>query len=226
MIGKVAFVTGAARGQGRSHAVRLARDGADIIAVDLCADVATAPYPLATPADLAETARLVEAEGRRVVAEQADVRDLAALRKVVDAAVEELGRLDVVVANAGIAQYAPAVDLEPDDWTTMIDINLTGAFWTVKAALGRHRIRVNTVHPTTVNSDMVHNPATYDLFLPGREDPSTEDFARVAQRLNVLPEPWAEPADVSAAVAFLCSDEARLVTGVAFPVDAGMAVRW
>jgi NAD(P)-dependent dehydrogenase (short-subunit alcohol dehydrogenase family) len=82
------------------------------------------------------------------------------------------------------------------------------------------------VHPTTVNSDMVHNPATYHLFLPGKENPTTEEFARIAQRLNVLPEPWAQPADVSAAIAFLCSDEARLITGVSFPVDAGMAVRW
>jgi SDR family mycofactocin-dependent oxidoreductase len=271
---KVAFVTGAARGQGRSHALRLAGEGADVIAVDLCADVDTAPYPLATTSDLAETVRLVEETGRRIIAEQADVRDLGALRKVVDAGVERFGRLDIVVANAGIAQYAPAVDLAPQDWTTMIDINLTGAFWTVKAALphlieggrggsivltssaaglrgiencahycaakhglvgmmkglalelGRHRIRVNTVHPTTVNTDMVHNPPTYDLFLPGRENPTREQFARVAQSLNVLPEPYAEPEDVSAAIAFLCSDEARLVTGVAFPVDAGMAVRW
>jgi SDR family mycofactocin-dependent oxidoreductase len=271
---KVAFITGAARGQGRSHAVTLAQEGADIVAVDLCADVDTAPYPMATPEDLAETVRLVEATGRRIVAERADVRDLPALQKVLDTGVGELGRLDVVIANAGIAQYAPAVDLTVDQWTTMIDINLTGVFFTVKAALphllaggaggsivltssaaglrgiencvhycaakhglvgmmkglalelGRHRIRVNTVHPTTVNSDMVHNAATYELFLPGKAEPSTEEFARIAQRLNVLPEPWAEPADVSAAIAYLCSDEARLVTGVSLPVDAGMAVRW
>lgn len=274
LAGKVAFVTGAARGQGRSHAVRLARDGADVIAIDACADNETAPYPLATPDDLAETVRLVEATGRRIVAQQADVRDLASLTTAVDAGVERFGRLDVVIANAGIAQYAPATELTPLQWTTMIDVNLSGAFWTVKAALphllagghggsivltssaaglrgiencahycaakhglvgmmrglalelGRHRIRVNTVHPTTVNTDMVHNPPTYDLFLPGRADPTTEQFARVATTLNVLPEPWAEPEDVSAAVAFLCSDEARLITGVAFPVDAGMAVRW
>jgi SDR family mycofactocin-dependent oxidoreductase len=277
--GKVAFVTGAARGQGRSHAVRLAQEGADIIAIDLCEDVDTAPYPLATEADLAETVRLVEATDRRIVADKADVRDLAALQRVVARGVAEFGRLDIVIGNAGIAQYAPAVDLTADQWTTMIDINLTGVFYTVKAALphllaggnggsivltssaaglrgiencahycaakhglvgmmkglalelGRHRIRVNTVHPTTVNTDMVQNDATYELFLPGKnahpDDPgSAEQFARIARHLNVLPESWAEPADVSAAIAFLCCDEARLVTGVTFPVDAGMAVRW
>ncbi|HEY2831550.1 MAG TPA: mycofactocin-coupled SDR family oxidoreductase [Sporichthyaceae bacterium] len=274
LAGKVAFITGAARGQGRSHALTLAKEGADIIAVDLCADVDTAPYPMATGEDLAETVRLVEATDRRIVAERADVRDLPALQKVLETGVGELGRLDIVLANAGIAQYAPAVDLTADQWTTMIDVNLTGVFFTVKAALphliaggnggsivltssaaglrgiancvhycaakhglvgmmkglalelGPHRIRVNTVHPTTVNTDMVHNDSTYELFLPGKDNPTTEQFARIAQRLNVLPEPWAEPADVSAAIAFLCSDEARLVTGVSFPVDAGMAVRW
>ncbi len=277
--GKVAFITGAARGQGRSHAVKLAREGADIIAVDLCEDVDVAPYPLATPDDLAETVRLVEATDRRIVATRADVRDFDALSQAVDAGVAQLGRLDIVLANAGIAQYAPVTELTPHQWTTMIDVNLTGVFFTVKAALphllahrdggsiiltssaaglrgiencahycaakhglvgmmkglalelGRHRIRVNTVHPTTVNTDMVHNDATYELFLPGRgatpgDVESAEAFARIARHLNVLPEPWAEPADVSAAIAFLCSDDARLVTGITFPVDAGMAVRW
>jgi SDR family mycofactocin-dependent oxidoreductase len=254
--------------------VRLASEGADIVAVDRCADIDSVGYPLGTEADLAETVKLVEAQDRRIVARKADVRDLPALREAVDAGVAELGRLDIVVANAGIAGYASVLDLEPAAWTDMIDVNLNGVFWTVKAALphlldggrggsivltssaaglramensahyiaakhglvglmkalalelGRHRIRVNTVHPTTVNTPMVHNPMTMELFLPGHPDQSTERFAKVAKSLNVLPEPWAEPEDISAAVAFLCSDEARLVTGAAFPVDAGMSIRW
>ncbi len=272
--GKVAFITGAARGQGRSHAVRLAAEGADIIAVDVCAPVSTAPYPMAEPADLDETVRLVAATGRRIVAQQADVRDPAALRKVVDAGVAELGRLDIVLANAGIAHYSRAVDLDDDDWTQMIDVDLNGVWWTVKAALphlveggrggsivltsstaglrglencvhyvtakhglvgmaralalelGRHDIRVNTIHPNSVNTAMLQNPPTWDLFLPGRESPTVEQFARVAQSLNVLPTPWSEPSDISDAVLFLVSDDARNVTGVSFPVDAGQSVRW
>jgi SDR family mycofactocin-dependent oxidoreductase len=274
LAGKVALITGAARGQGRSHAVRLAAEGADIIAVDRCADIDSVNYPLATDDDLNETVKLVEASDRRILATRADVRDLDAMRAAVDAGVAELGGLDIVVANAGIAGYAPVLTLEADAWTDMIDVNLNGVFWTVKAALphmlaggrggsivltssaaglramensahyvaakhglvglmkalalelGRHRIRVNTVHPTTVNTAMVQNPMTRALFLPGHVDPPQERFAKVAQSLNVLPEPWAEPEDISAAVAFLCSDEARLVTGAAFPVDAGMSIRW
>jgi len=272
--GKVAFITGAGRGQGRSHAVRLAEEGADIIAVDICAPVGTAPYPMSGSADLDQTVRLVEATGRRIVAQQADVRDPAALRKVVDAGVAEFGRLDIVLANAGIAHYSKAVDLEAEDWTTLIDIDLNGVWWTVKAALrhlidggrggsivmtssvagmrglqncvhyvtakhglvgmmrglalelGRHNIRVNTIHPNSVNTHMLRNPATYELFLPGRENPTPAEFERVAQSLNVLPVPWSEVSDISDTVLFLVSDAARNVTGVAFPVDAGQVAHW
>src|SRR5581483_2852183 len=113
LAGKVALVTGAARGQGRSHAVRLAAEGADIIAVDRCQDIGSVDYPLATPADLDETVKLVEAADRRIVAVRADVRDLEALTAAANAGVAELGRLDIVVANAGIAGYAPVMTLEP-----------------------------------------------------------------------------------------------------------------
>jgi (+)-trans-carveol dehydrogenase len=272
--GKVAFVTGAARGQGRSHAVRLAGEGADIIAVDLCAPVSTVAYPMADEEDLAHMAEEIKALGRRVVARRADVRDLPALRVAVDEGVGELGRLDIVVANAGIASYGQAADLSEDTWDEMIDINLSGVWRTVRASIGHVRaggsggsviitssaagmrgipnaahyaaakhglvgfmkvlalelggegIRVNTIHPTTVDTPMTDNPATAELFLPGQEDQSKEAYARIAQRLNVLPVPWIEPSTVSDLVVFLASEEARFITGAAIPVDAGMSVRW
>jgi SDR family mycofactocin-dependent oxidoreductase len=274
LTGKVAFVTGAARGQGRSHAVRLAAEGADIIAVDALEQFSSVKYPLATKADLDGTVAQIEALDRRVFARQADVRDLAALRAVVDEGVAGLGRLDVVVANAGIATYAPALDLTEDEWDEMIAINLSGVWRTVRASvphikqggeggsviitssasglraipnashyaaakhglvgfmrvlaleLGRDRIRVNTIHPTTVDTPMVQNQATLDLFLPGQADQSQEAFTRIARRLNPIPVPWIQPSTVSDLVAFLASDEAEFITGAAIPVDAGMAVRW
>jgi len=131
--GKVAFITGAARGQGRSHAVRLAEEGADIIAVDICEDVATVPYGGATEADLAETAKEVEALDRRIVARKADVRDLAALTAVAAEGVAEFGGIDIVCANAGIGSFAPALDLDEETWQNVVDINLTGVWKTVKA---------------------------------------------------------------------------------------------
>jgi SDR family mycofactocin-dependent oxidoreductase len=133
--GKVAFITGAARGQGRSHAVRLAEEGADIIAVDICAQIGSVPYEMATPADLAETVREVEALDRRIVAAEADVRDYAALKAALDDGVAQLGGLDIVSANAGIASFAPAADLEEATWQDMIDVNLTGVWHAAKAAI-------------------------------------------------------------------------------------------
>jgi SDR family mycofactocin-dependent oxidoreductase len=133
--GKVAFITGAARGQGRAHAVRLAEEGADIIAVDVCAPIATVPYGMPTLDDLAETASLVRSTGQRVVTAEADVRDLATLSQAVAAGVQELGRLDIVVANAGISTTAPTLDMTEEMWTTMLDINLTGVWKTLKAAV-------------------------------------------------------------------------------------------
>jgi SDR family mycofactocin-dependent oxidoreductase len=133
--GKVAFITGAARGQGRAHAVRLAEEGADIIAVDVCAPIPTVPYGMPTPDDLSETASLVRSTGRRVVTAQADVRDLATLTEAVTAGVQELGRLDIVIANAGISTTASSLDMTEEMWTTMLDINLTGVWKTLKATV-------------------------------------------------------------------------------------------
>jgi (+)-trans-carveol dehydrogenase len=136
MAGKVAFITGAARGQGRRHAVRLAEEGADIIALDVAAPVPAQGAPAATPEDLAETARLVEALDRRIVAGQADVRDPKAVAELVEDGVAQLGRLDVVVANAGIqGNPGPAASTADADWQAVIDTNLSGVFYTVKAAI-------------------------------------------------------------------------------------------
>ncbi|WP_448641557.1 mycofactocin-coupled SDR family oxidoreductase [Geodermatophilus sp. URMC 63] len=273
--GKVALITGAARGQGRSHALRLAQEGADVIAVDRCADVPTVGYPMATEEDLAETVRQVEALDRRVVSRVADVRDTAALRTAVDEGVAELGRLDIVLANAGIASFAPVEDLDDDMWDDMIGINLTGVFKTVRAAvphlkahgqggaivltsstagikglgnlahyvaakhgvvglvktfaneLAPHMIRVNSVHPTAVSTDMIHNRKTYGNFVPDRpEDEVTQDdVAPLFQGLNAMPVPWVEAADISNAILWLVSDDARYVTGVQLPVDAGSVVK-
>lgn len=134
--GKVAFITGAARGQGRSHAVRLAQEGADIIGIDACQQLDGVPYPMPTPDDLDETVSLVEKEGRRMLATQADVRDFAALKAAVDSGAEELGRLDIVVANAGIGTYGTQLsEMDEKTWQDMIDVNLTGVWLTAKAAI-------------------------------------------------------------------------------------------
>lgn len=271
--GKVAFITGAARGQGRSHAVRLAQEGADIIAVDICQDVKGA-LPMSTPEDLAETVSLVEAQDRRIVATQADVRDLDALKAAVDDGVTQLGRLDIVVANAGIASDGGPVDkMDKDSWQDTIDINLTGVWHTAKAAvphliqggrggaivltssvggmkalpnmshyvsakhgvvglmrslaveLGQHNIRVNSVHPSQVNTPMLMNEPTYRLFRPDLENPTQDDMAPISQMMHTLPVPWVEPEDVSNAVLFLVSDEGRYITGVPLPVDAGAMLK-
>lgn len=271
--GQVAFITGAARGQGRSHAVRLAEEGADIIAVDICAPVQSAEYPMATPEDLTETVRQVEATGRRIVATQADVRDYDALKAALDTGVNELGRLDIVSANAGIGGFGRAHELPERDWKDMIDINLTGAWHTCKAAVGLlidaghggsivitssavglkavqntvhygsakhglvglmrtlalelapHSIRVNSLHPTSVDTDMILNDSTYRMFRPDLDHPTMDDAADVFVTVNALPVKWVEAIDVSNALLFLASDEARYITGVALPVDAGCTIK-
>jgi SDR family mycofactocin-dependent oxidoreductase len=133
--GKVALVTGAARGQGRSHAVRLAEEGADIIAVDLCDQIGTVHYDMPTASDLGETTTQIEAFGRRVIAAEVDVRDTAALRAVVEESVEQLGRLDILVANAGIFSFGPVLELSEEAWRDVIDVNLTGVWRTCVAAI-------------------------------------------------------------------------------------------
>lgn len=134
--GKVAFITGAARGQGRAHAIRLAREGADIIAIDICGAVSdTITYPMPTSEDLAETARLVEAEGRKVLAREVDIRDLAAQKQVVADAVEQFGRLDILVANAGVLSWGRLFEMDEDQWDSVVDVNLSGTWRTIRAVV-------------------------------------------------------------------------------------------
>jgi (+)-trans-carveol dehydrogenase len=260
--GKVAFITGAARGLGRSHAVRLAEEGADIIAVDIALDL-----------DMAQTVKEVEALDRRIVASQADVRDYGGLTAALDDGVARLGRLDIVVANAGIVSFGTAEELTEQAWRDVIDVNLTGVWHTVKAAIPHLRaagggsitimnsgaglkgapnlghyaaakhglvglmqslanelapdmVRVNTVHPSAVDTDMIHNQAMYHQLLPDHHgDITRQEIEPVFQTLNALPIPWVESVDISNAVLFLASDEARYITGAALPVDAGAFVK-
>jgi (+)-trans-carveol dehydrogenase len=273
--GKVAFITGAARGQGRAHAVRLAQEGADIIAVDICKKIDTVDLIAAsTPEDLAETADLVKGHNRRIYTAEVDVRDYDALKAAVDTGVEQLGKLDVIVANAGIGNGGQTLDKTSEaDWTAMIDINLSGVWKTVKAGvphilaggnggsivltssvgglkayphcghyvaakhgvvglmrtfaveLGAQNIRVNSVHPTNVNTPLFMNDGTMRLFRPDLENPGPEDMKVVGQLMHTLPIGWVEPEDIANAVLFLASDEARYVTGVTLPVDGGSCLK-
>ncbi|MBS1845336.1 MAG: mycofactocin-coupled SDR family oxidoreductase [Actinobacteria bacterium] len=267
--GKVALITGAARGQGRAEAVRLAEEGADIVAVDICAQIATVPFALATEEDLEETVRRVEATGRRIVAATADTRRIDQLHAALERGVTALGRLDIAVANAGISSWAPAVEITEEQWDDVLETNLKGVWNTCKVAvpeirrhgeggalvltssvaglhgyanlaaytsakhglvglmrvlgmeLGPEKIRVNTIHPGTVNTPMLLNDAVYELFCPDMEKPTEADIREVAAGLNPMPTPWVEASDVANAVAFLVSDDARFITGATLPIDAG-----
>ena len=272
--GKVALITGAARGQGRSHAIRLAEEGADIIAVDICTDLDTTGYAGATSEDLDITTKLVEELDRQIIARQVDVRDSAGLTAVVDEAVGELGHIDIVLGNAGICSFGLSWELSDEVWQEMIDVNLTGVWKTTKAAiphmiargsggsiiltssvagltgvglaghysaaktgvvglmrtlaveLAQQGIRVNSVHPTTVETPMVDNPALFQLMVPTVENPTREQVCDVITGLNAMKIPWIQPVDVSNAVLFLASDESRYITGVQLPVDAGATLAW
>jgi SDR family mycofactocin-dependent oxidoreductase len=268
--GKVALITGAARGQGRAHAVKLAQEGADIIALDICKQIDTVFYPMPTELDLKVTEAAVRDAGARIVSHVADVRDIGQVEEGYASGVKELGPVDIVVANAGIMTViGPAAQRQA--WHDAIDTMLTGV-WNVlevvvpdmvergaggsiiitsstaglssiglntlpgqagytaakhgvvglmrlfAAKLGPHNIRVNTIHPTGVNTPMVVN-AEYEEWVKENPRPLEGGFQ------NALPVRLIEPEDVSNAVAFLASEEARYVTGVTFPVDAGYLVR-
>lgn len=266
--GKVAFITGVARGQGRSHAVRLAREGANIIGIDICADIAANGYPMASHEELDETVALVEDAGGKMLGTVADVRDFDQVKAAVDTGVEHFGRLDIVLANAGIAPLAfrqLSIEEELAQWRAVTGVNLDGAYHTAWAAIphllagnrggviiftsstagikgfgglqggglgyaaSKHgivglmrtlanalaplSIRVNTVHPTAVNTMMATNPDMTEFL---EKNPDAGPHLQ-----NPMPVAMMEPEDVSAAIAYLVSDEAKYVTGVTFPVDAG-----
>jgi SDR family mycofactocin-dependent oxidoreductase len=267
--GKVALITGAARGQGRSHAVHLAREGADIIAIDYCTSFDTISYPMASAEDLAQTAKEVEALDRRVLTVQADVRDPGAMERAVREGISALGRLDVVVANAGICAMAKNQPLQA--WVDVSGVNFGGVLTTLNAAiphlaagasmvvtgslaallpagpspepggmaytwakrslvflvhdlalvLAPSSIRLNGVHPTNCNTDMLQHEEMYQAFRPDLEHPTKEDAITAFPALNAMPVPWVEPADISQVVLFLASDESRYVTGQFFACDAG-----
>ena len=273
---KVAFITGAARGQGRSHAVHLAEEGADIIAVDICEDIASNEYPLARPEDLDETARLVEKTGRRIVPIQADVRDRSALAEALGRGVSELGRLDVVVANAGICPLGEGLPAEA--FVDAVDVDLVGVINTVHVSLPHlgegasiimtgsvagllssassgsgpqglggagynlakrfiveysntlavklapKSIRVNAVHPTNCNTDMLQSDPMYKTFRPDLANPTVEEAEVGFRSMQAMPIAWVEPSDISYAVVYLASDESRYVTGLQLKVDGGATI--
>jgi SDR family mycofactocin-dependent oxidoreductase len=276
--GKVAFVTGAGRGQGRSHAVRLAEEGADIIAVDICHDIASVKYPMSSAEDLQETAAMVEKHGRRIVAVPADVRDIMALRSALDRGLSEFGRLDIVVAQAGIAPLRGEPPMQA--WCDVIDTNMIGTINAIQASLPHltegasivatgsaaalmnhaivespgadpggtgyafskrviaeyvhelavnlapRRIRANAVHPTNVNTAMLHNESMYRSFRRDLEHPTRDDAERAFPAMQAMPIPYIEPVDVSNTVVFLASDDARFITGMQVRVDAGGYLKW
>ncbi|WP_216893026.1 mycofactocin-coupled SDR family oxidoreductase [Nocardia alni] len=261
--GKRVLITGAARGMGRSHAVRLAQEGADLILVDICAPLPDIEYPLSTPEDLAETAELVEKLGRRAVTAIVDIRDATAMEIAVAEGAERLGGLDAAVANAGVLTAGTWVTTTPQQWRIVLDVNLIGTWNTCAAAiphllehggslvnissaaalkgtplhipytaskagivglsrslaneLAAHQIRVNTVHPTGVETGM-RPDSLFTLLTEVRSD-----LAPIFG--NAMPVAMVEAIDISNAVLYLVSDESRYLTGTELKVDAGVTLR-
>jgi (+)-trans-carveol dehydrogenase len=271
--GKNVVVTGAARGQGRNHVVRFAAEGANIVAVDMCADVASISYPLATADEFADTVATARDHGVKVHDYVVDVRDGARLREVLDDAAAALGGFDVVSVNAGIASaYATVEDTSAEAWDDVIGVNLSGAFNTARAVIPHVRrrgggsitftasvaglqgmanlggyvaskhgvvglmrtmaielaadnIRVNALMPTSVATPMLMNDPTYRLMRPDLDDPQLGDVIDVLRTIQLLPVPYVEIDDVTEALLWLSSDAARMITGVALPVDGGALLR-
>jgi (+)-trans-carveol dehydrogenase len=272
---KVALISGVARGQGRSHALRLVSEGVSIIGFDGLCTYDTVPYKQATQEDLDETVRLVEAAGGRILAGRADVRNRDEIQSIVDKGIAEFGSIDIVVANAGIGINSVLFwEVSQQEWDDVIGVCLTGAWHTVSAAvpsmieagkggsiiitsssaaqkaaprlapyiaaktgvigmmrsmandLAPYKIRINCVAPTAVPTDFVLNDRLYQIFCPDKENPELEDAKQVLRSFHPLGEPWIETSDISAAVAYLASDEARYISGIVLPVDLGLSFAW
>ncbi|BBY65532.1 mycofactocin-coupled SDR family oxidoreductase [Mycolicibacterium helvum] len=271
--GQVAFITGLARGQGRSHALTLAREGADIIGLDLCGEIDSTTYPGSNPEDLEETARLIKETGRQAVLSRADVRNYDEVKAAFDRGIEQLGRVDIVIPNAGICAGGKTWEITTESWREMIDINLTGAWHAVRAAvptliaqndggsvvfigstealkgaenmssyaaskhaitglmtclareLGQYNIRVNSVNPTCVDTNMIQNPYVWGLFQPDNPNPTRESVEDAFARTHILPVPWMEPIDVSRSILYLVGETGRYITASTLTIDAGFIVK-
>ncbi len=283
LAGRVAFITGAARGQGRAHAVAMAREGADIIAVDICRQIESNPYPLSTPEDLAETERAVKELGRRVVARIGDVRERNELRDAVEAGLADLGKIDIVVANAGILPMAMGRAHDAMSFVDASDVDLLGVMNTVAVTiphlpdgssviitgstagmirgttdnpnagpggagygwskrvlieyveemclhLAPRMIRVNAIHPTNCNTQLLQNDGIYSMFRPdltaAGKRATREDAEPLFNIFQAMPIPYVEPADIANLGVFLASDESRYITGQQIRVDAGSLLKW
>ncbi|TRW81845.1 NAD(P)-dependent oxidoreductase [Mycolicibacterium sp. 018/SC-01/001] len=275
MEGRVALITGAARGQGRAHAVRLAGEGADIIAIDVCKPVTdTVTYPMPTADDLAETARLVEEAGRKILTREVDIRDLAAQQQLVADGIEQFGRLDIVVANAGILSWGRIWEMSEEQWDTVIDVNLNGTWRTIRAAVpamieagnggsiiivsssagtkatpgnahyaaskhglvaltnalaieaGEFGIRVNSIHPYSIDTPMVQPEAMMEIF--GKYPAFLHSFSPMPYQpvhhegKKGLKE-FMTPEEVSDVVAWLAGDGSATISGSQIAVDRGTA---
>ncbi len=284
--GKVTFITGAGRGQGRAHAVKQGSEGAKIIAIDICANIESNPYPLSSWDDLQETKALVERAGSECLTIKADVRSREQLETAMDEGVKQFGRLTTVCANAGILPMAMG-DPNPTDFQDAVDVDLLGVMNAVRVAIphilpaGRegsiiitgstagmmpntlspsrdpknmmgpgsagygwakrilisyteemamhlspYGVRVNCIHPTNVNTHLIHNEGIYAMFRPDLEVVTREDFIPSSEHFQALPIPWLEPEEVADLVCFLASDESKNITGDNIRIDAGSYIKW
>ncbi len=273
--GKVALITGAAMGQGKSHCIRLAEEGAAIIATDLCAQIDSVRYPLGSDADLADTVAKVEAVGGRIVAVKADVRERNEMRDAVAQGLAAFGRLDIVCCNAGIL---PVKDREVQAFIDAVDVDFGGVLNTIAVTMehlgagasivltgstagmmpgavnnpqlgpggtgyglskkmildyteslalqvATRMIRVNAIHPTNTNTNLLHNADIYGVFRPDLSAPTLDDVLPVFNMFQAMPIPFVEPRDISNLVLFLASDESRYMTGLNIRIDAGAFIK-